>query len=398
MRVLLITTKCPWPATDGGRLAAMRTIESLRGAGADVHVVAPVATGELERTIDMHDIVPPPATLVESAPRPWTRALLGALLTRQAVTTTRHGHPALRPALAACIDRFRPDLIVAEPLQSLAMLGPPPWRLPVLLRLQNVESALWANWPAPVALRPLLWMESRRVRRAEASAMRAADLSLAITPTDAADLASIASPDARIEHWAVPFPAQLPAAAQPASSARIVVAASAGWGPNRAAMTWTLTRLAPALAARAASLRITMYAAEAPASLPGNIHWSPPPARAIDLFPAGAIAAIPLFTGSGVRMRILESWSRGLPVVATRVAARGLSVQDGEDLLLADTPAEFADALARLAADATLHARLVAAGRAYLRRHHDPDRLAAALAAHCASALAVRARRSRALT
>jgi hypothetical protein len=393
MRVLLITTKCPWPAIDGGRLATLRTLEALRQAGADVHVIAPVRDGDINRAGDDGNAASA-TTLVDSAPRAWPRAALDALLSRQAVTTMRHAHPALRPAIDACVERFRPDLVVAEPLQALAMLGPPPWPRPVVLRLQNVESALWANWPAPALLRPWLRVEGRRVRAAESAAIHAADLSLAITAVDATDLASIAGPQARLVSWDVPFHAELPAGASPPGAARIVLAASAGWGPNREAMAWAQAELANALATRAPALRLTMYAAQCPSDLPGNVQWARPPASAVDLFPAGAIAAVPLFTGSGVRMRILEAWARGLPVVATRVAARGLGVQDGQELLIADSAADFADALARLADDDDLRAKLVAGGRAYLRQYHDPDRLAAVLATHCATAIATHARRS----
>jgi hypothetical protein len=393
MRVLLITTKCPWPAIDGGRLATLRTLEALRQAGADVHVIAPVYDGEINRTGDDGHAASA-ATLVASAPRAWPSAALDAMLRRTAVTTIRHAHPALRSAIDACVDHFRPDLVIAEPLQALAMLGPPPWPRPVVLRLQNVESALWANWPAPALLRPLLHLEGRRVRAAESAAIHAADLSLAITAVDATDLTSIAGPQARLVPWAVPFPAELPGGPPSPGAARIALAASAGWGPNREAMAWTLAELAPALATRAPALRLAMHAAQCPSNLPDNVQWARPPASAADLFPAGAIAAVPLFTGSGVRMRILEAWARGLPVVATRIAARGLAVHDARELLLADSAADFADALARLADDDDLQARLVTGGRAYLRQHHDPDRLAAVLATHCATAIAAHARRS----
>src|SRR5437868_11490618 len=58
--------------------------------------------------------------------------------------------------------------------------------------------------------------------------------------------------------------------------------------------------------------------------------------------------AIPLRAGSGTRIKILEAWAAGVPVVASRIAAEGLPHSDGVDLLLAEEPAEFAHALVRL--------------------------------------------------
>jgi glycosyltransferase involved in cell wall biosynthesis len=50
----------------------------------------------------------------------------------------------------------------------------------------------------------------------------------------------------------------------------------------------------------------------------------------------------PILTGSGVRVKLLEAFAAGIPVVSTRVGAEGLAVKDGEFCALADDPAEFA--------------------------------------------------------
>jgi glycosyl transferase family 1 len=58
--------------------------------------------------------------------------------------------------------------------------------------------------------------------------------------------------------------------------------------------------------------------------------------------------AIPLRVGSGTRIKILEAWAAGVPVVASGIAAEGLPHSDGVDLILAERPSEFARALVRL--------------------------------------------------
>jgi glycosyltransferase involved in cell wall biosynthesis len=117
------------------------------------------------------------------------------------------------------------------------------------------------------------------------------------------------------------------------------------------------------------------------AAVPG-VEVHAPPADAIDAFPAGAFAAVPLHVGSGLRMRILEAWARGLPVVASPAAAAGLGARDGEQLLLAEDAGRFAAALARLSREPALVQHLVAGGRAHLERHHAPSVQCDALLAH----------------
>jgi len=80
------------------------------------------------------------------------------------------------------------------------------------------------------------------------------------------------------------------------------------------------------------------------------------------------VAVVPLLAGSGTRLKILEAWAAGLPVVSTTIGAEGLGARDGEHLLLADTPAAFADAVTRLLACRELRDRLGMAGRLLLEK------------------------------
>ena len=63
------------------------------------------------------------------------------------------------------------------------------------------------------------------------------------------------------------------------------------------------------------------------------------------------IAAVPLQVGGGMRVKILDYWAQGIPVVTTRVGAEGLADGPERVVALADEPAAFADAIVRLASD-----------------------------------------------
>jgi len=77
-----------------------------------------------------------------------------------------------------------------------------------------------------------------------------------------------------------------------------------------------------------------------------------------------------------VRMKILEAWARGVPVVATPAAARGLGAEPGRELQVAADPGSFARALRELHHHPDRRTRQVAAGRDLLRREHDPRHVA----------------------
>jgi glycosyltransferase involved in cell wall biosynthesis len=80
------------------------------------------------------------------------------------------------------------------------------------------------------------------------------------------------------------------------------------------------------------------------------------------------IAVVPLRTGSGTRLKILEAWAAGLPVVSTRIGAEGLPVRDGEHLLLADSPGDFVQSVTRLLICPELCSSLGTAGRLLLEK------------------------------
>jgi hypothetical protein len=80
------------------------------------------------------------------------------------------------------------------------------------------------------------------------------------------------------------------------------------------------------------------------------------------------VAVVPLLAGSGTRLKILEAWAAGLPVVSTPVGAEGLPARDGENLLLAEGGAAFASAVSRLLSSSTLRRELGGAGRLLLEQ------------------------------
>jgi len=71
-----------------------------------------------------------------------------------------------------------------------------------------------------------------------------------------------------------------------------------------------------------------------------------------------AVVIVPLRIGGGTRLKIVEAMAMGKPIVSTHLGAEGLEVDDGENILLADRPEEFADQVARVLGDPALAARL----------------------------------------
>jgi hypothetical protein len=297
--------------------------------------------------------------------------------------------PAVRRRVEGLLATRRFDLVHAEQLQALPQALAPARasHRPAVLRAQNVESALWGAVPGRAQA-----LEARRLAAWEGRAVAAVDATAALTAIDAATLRRLAaaagSPPARVVEIPAPFAAELPAgpgglAGQPA----VAVLGSRGWRPNEDALAWFSGEIWPAVRRElpAAELHVfgiagAVRAKEGPAADTRDgergVTWHAAPADSAAAFASGSIHAVPLRFGSGVRMKVLEAWARGVPVVATPEGAAGLEASDGVELLVARDAAEFAAAFRRLHAEPGLAAALAAGGRAALRRRHDPATVA----------------------
>jgi glycosyltransferase involved in cell wall biosynthesis len=85
------------------------------------------------------------------------------------------------------------------------------------------------------------------------------------------------------------------------------------------------------------------------------------------------VVVAPIWAGSGTRIKILEAFSFGLPVVSTSLGAEGLGTVDGQHLLIADTPSSFAQKIVSLLGDEALRHRLAREADELLERDFTPD-------------------------
>ena len=97
-------------------------------------------------------------------------------------------------------------------------------------------------------------------------------------------------------------------------------------------------------------------------------------------FASRRLSVAPLRFGAGIKLKIINSLSYGMPVVATTVAAEGMPLTHGLDVFIADDPAAFARGVCDLYRDAALWERLSAGGLEVVRRHYSSDALRAQMA------------------
>ncbi len=239
----------------------------------------------------------------------------------------------------------------------------------LVLDLHNIESEL-ARTHAQAAAFPASWASSRfaaMYRRLEAEWLPRFDTLLV---TSEADRARLHHPDIRV------FPNAIPEVPQPdvPEQNAILFSGNLEYHPNIEAVRWFRTAIWPLVCERFPHLEWRLAGRNPEAVAPvvqgdPRIVLAGPMEDAIATLAGAQICIVPLLSGSGTRFKILEAWAAGRAVVSTTLGAEGLGARHDEHLLLADTPAQFAEAVGTLAGNEPLRRRLGAAGRAlYLDR------------------------------
>lgn len=142
---------------------------------------------------------------------------------------------------------------------------------------------------------------------------------------------------------------------------------------NHEAMVWFLDEIYPLVQAQRPAVGLTITGDHAGLALPPATNVTL--AGFVDdvhaLIAGAWCSIVPLLSGGGTRLKILEAMALGTPVVATSKGAEGLDARAGEHLLVADTPQAFAAAVVRLLDDAELRARLARNGRRLVAERYD---------------------------
>jgi glycosyltransferase involved in cell wall biosynthesis len=196
------------------------------------------------------------------------------------------------------------------------------------------------------------------------------ELVLAASEPDATAARAIA-PTARV----AVYPNALPATPQPphADEEAIVFSGNLEYHPNVQAVAFFRARIWPILRDRWPGL-VWRLVGKNPLAVSRFTSGDPrievagAVGDSIGELARSRVAVVPLLTGSGTRLKILEAWAAGLPVVSTAVGAEGLPVRDGQTALLADDPAAFATAVSRLLACKELRQDLGRSGRLLLEK------------------------------
>ncbi|HEX9670642.1 MAG TPA: glycosyltransferase, partial [Thermoanaerobaculia bacterium] len=349
MRLLLVTSRYPWPPRRGDQVRAVQQLDFLAGAH-EVTLLAPEpgagqpppAAGARYR-VETYRLRGPAASLA---------GLGRAALARLPLQSGLFHQPDLGRKLRALAPRH--DLAVLQ-LVRLAGHLEDCGTTPILVDLIDSLSLNFARRAAVDRpwLRPPLRLEARRLAAAERRLIERSAGALVVCERDRRALAEGLPPEQAGKLAVVPIAVEGPGPAAPAPPAPptaeerplLALTGNLGYFVNADAVVWWLGDFWPALRARRPEVRVVVAGdrpgravRRAVARAGSGVELVPSPPDLGALLRQATLALAPLRCGSGMPIKVLEAWSAGVPVVASPWAAAGTTGQPGEDFRLAERP------------------------------------------------------------
>lgn len=226
--------------------------------------------------------------------------------------------------------------------------------------------------------RLFLAYESRKLARYEAETCSKFDHILSVTDVDKALLENL-MPDQHPPVTSLPIcldPSDVPQIQPVENPLSIIHLGTMYWPPNVDGVLWFAREVFPLVRQQATMASFCV------------VGKNPPPAvRALSSQPGvritgyvenpqpyleeSAVFIVPVRAGGGMRVKIIDGWLRGIPMVSTTIGAEGIEVRPGENILIADDAPAFASAVVRLIQDRAFAQSLVEAGRRWAEEKYD---------------------------
>jgi len=383
MRILQLMNKVPWPPKDGGAIACLNMTKGFSMLGHEVtvlsmntskhHIRIKDMPADLRRRADFR-LVEVPASIN------WFEATLNLLFSSLPYNAQRFISDEFSFELVKLLNEKSFDVIQLEGLYLCPYI-------PVIrkysnaliaYRAHNIEFEIWERTATlskgfrSKYLRNL----SKRIKRFEISHLNSYDLLVPITDRDGILLDALGNNKPRhTSQTGIDFASLVPTAKKLEFPSLFHIGAL-DWAPNQEGLIWFFNHCWPKIHKQYPKLKFYLAGRNAPdwferlIRLDG-VEYLGEINDAYDFINSKAVMVVPLFSGSGMRIKIIEGMALGKPIVTTDIGTEGIPTENGRNILIANDADSFTGAIIQLINDRELSDRIGKSAIGFIQEKFD---------------------------
>lgn len=357
MRILQLCNKFVYPPKDGGAIGIFNYTKAFHALGCEVTMLAMNTTKHPYNIKDLPEEVRKLADIrsvaVDNAIKPISALI--ALLQNRSYNIERFISSEYNDRLIELLHEKQFDLVQLEGLylspyvETIRSFS----ETKIVMRSHNIEHEIWersANNEKGFLKRWYLKILARQLRQYEISRLNKYDLMTSVTERDAQLLKQ--------------FGCELPIHVCPAPYDETLLKPDKGkmefpslffigaldWMPNTEGLEWFLKNVWGKISTQFPELKFYIAGRGADKTkIPEmkNVVVVGEVENAYDFMNSKGVMIVPLLSGSGIRVKIIEGMALGKTIVTTTLGAEGIPCKDGQNILIADTPEAFAEKTAK---------------------------------------------------
>lgn len=399
MRILFLTQIIPFPPDAGPKVKTWNVLRYLASQGHEITLASFVRPEEIPYVNHLRQVCAEVHTVPIRRSRPADLLYFArSLRTGRPFLVERDDLPEMRALIRRLLAEKRYDCIQADQLTMAQFALPPEGKNAVAdahpFTIFDAHNAVWTitermSRTVPAPLKPFLSLETRRTRLYEGMLLRRFDHTLAVTEIDRGHLLAAYDEFSRRQPPARHNPAlsvvpiavdttQIGPVQPQAGSQNILTLGTLHYPPNADGIRWFVQEVFENVRRKAPQASLTIVGKNPPQDFLALAAERPEAVKVTGYVPdlrpymeQAALLVVPVRVGSGMRVRILEALAYGMPTVTTSVGLEGIEAREGEEVLVADTPQAFSEAVLSLLGDEALRTKLSRCGRRLAEDRYD---------------------------
>jgi len=359
MKILFLTQIVPYPPDAGPRIKTWHVLKYLAERGHSITLVTFVRLEEKKFLPEIRKICENviPISLRRTKLRD-AYSLLISQLKRTPFLIERDYRSSMAGAIKNLLTDEKFDVIHIDQVNMAQFILRPNGISPDLKTIFDAHNATWIilermRSSSPLLLRPFLAQEAKKLKNYELQLVQRVDHVLTVTEFDRSLLLPNSDGDfLKSKIHVIPIAVntqELQPVERKQNTHQILTIGSLNYPPNADGIRWFLREVFPLVKEKIPNVTLTVIGKNPPKDF---FSLAEPFGTDIDItgyvedltpyLENSTVMVVPVLAGGGMRVRILEAFARGIPVVTTTIGLEGISAENGSHVLVADDPAEFA--------------------------------------------------------